>query len=400
MSEKMNGLLRNVAETLQVEELEKLLSEGKQLVIKAGFDPTTADLHLGHFVVLNKLRDFQDIGHRVKFVVGDFTGTIGDPSGRDVTRPPMSQQDLQHNAESYAEQAFKVLDRKATEVVFNSEWLGKLSFADVLHLSAQYTVARMLERDDFSQRHAAGHAIGVHEFLYPLMQGYDSVALSCDIEIGGTDQKFNLLVGRHLQKAWKQRPQVVMMMPILVGLDGKRKMSKSLDNYIGIDEDPSTMLGKIMSLSDATMWEYFELLSSLSGPEIQALKAQTEQGKNPRDIKMSLARELVMRFHSEAEAHAAEEEFIQRFRHGILPEDMQSCELEIEAGDSLPLFKVLQMSALTPSSSEANRMIKQGAVKIDGVKAEDPNIKIGPRKEMVYQVGKRKFMKISLRIKQ
>ena len=395
----MDELLRNVTETLQIEELEKLLGEGKQLVIKCGFDPTAADLHLGHFVVLSKLRDFQDMGHIVKFVVGDFTGMIGDPSGRDITRPPISREDLRANAESYAEQAFKVLKREATEIVFNSEWLEKLSFADILRLSSQYTVARMLERDDFSKRHSEGRAIGIHEFLYPLMQAYDSVVLSCDVEIGGTDQKFNLLVGRHLQKAWDQKPQVVMMMPILVGLDGVRKMSKSLDNYIGIDEDPATMFGKIMSLSDETMWEYFDLLSRLSGADIKGLQAEAEQGKNPRDIKMGLAYELVTRFHDATVATLVEEEFVQRFRHGILPEDMETCEIEIEKGTTLPLFKVLQMSALTSSSSEANRMIKQGAVKISGAKVEDPNTQIDSNQEKVYQVGKRKFMKIVLRNK-
>ena len=354
MSKEIDELLRGVVETLQVDELEKHLASGKSPVIKAGFDPTTADLHLGHVVLLNKLRTFQDMGHVVKFVVGDFTGTIGDPSGRDVTRPPMLKEELRQNANSYAEQAFKVLDRGATEVLFNSDWLEKLLLADVLHLSAQHTVARMLERDDFSQRYAARQTIGLHEFLYPLMQGYDSVVLSCDVEIGGTDQKFNLLVGRHLQKVWKQQPQVVMMMPILVGLDGKRKMSKSLDNYVGITEEPSSMYGKLMSLSDESMWSYFELLSRFSVKEINDLKVSLAEGGNPRDVKMVLARELVAYFHSRAKAQNAEADFIARFRHNQIPDEIELRELIIE-GSSLPLFTVLKMSSLTASSTEASK---------------------------------------------
>ena len=388
-------LLRGVVETLQIEELEQRLAAGRQLAVKAGFDPTVPDLHLGHVVVLNKLRMFQDMGHVVKFVVGDFTGMIGDPSGRDATRKPVPADQLEKNAATYAEQAFAVLDRKATDICFNSHWLQKLSLADTLSLAARHTVARMLERDDFSRRHAAGRAIGVHEFLYPLMQGYDSVVLSCDVELGGTDQKFNLLVGRHLQKASQQAPQVVMMLPLLVGLDGERKMSKSLDNYIGVTEEPASMFGKLMSLSDDLMWHYFDLLSTRSSSGIEQLKTAVADGRNPRDVKMSLAHEIVARFHGAAPAQQAEDQFIALFRRKEMPDEMETRELVTE-DDSLPLFRLLKLSSLTPSTSEANRMVRQGAVRIDGEKIEDAALAIAAGSEHVYQVGKRRFMRVKL----
>ena len=388
-------LLRGVAETLQIEELEQRLDSGKQLVVKVGFDPTSPDLHLGHFVVLNKLRLFQDMGHLVKLVVGDFTGMIGDPSGKDATRPPVSKELIEKNASSYAEQAFIVLDRKATEVCFNSGWLEKLKLADILHLASHQTVARMLERDDFSQRYAAGQPIGIHEFLYPLMQGYDSVVLSCDVEIGGTDQKFNLLVGRYLQKVWKQAPQVVMMMPLLVGLDGKRKMSKSLGNYIGITESPDVMFGKIMSLSDDLMWHYFDLLAFHSSTQVNDLKRSVAEGSNPRDIKMLLASDVIAHFHGKKESENAKTDFIARFRHGQMPDEIESRELAIK-DKSLALPVLLKLVSLTPSTSEATRMIKQGAVRLDGEKVSDTKLMIDTGSEHVFQVGKRQFMKVKL----
>ncbi len=391
----LSELLRGAKEILHTEELERQLDSGKRLVVKAGFDPTSPDLHLGHFVVLNKLRLFQDLGHSVKFVVGDFTGLIGDPSGKDATRPPVSKELIEKNAASYAEQAFKVLNPEATEICFNSKWLGALSLSDVLRLASHHTVARMLERDDFSQRYAAGQPIGIHEFLYPLMQGYDSVVLSSDVELGGADQKFNLLVGRHLQKVWKQAPQVVMMMPLLVGLDGTRKMSKSLDNCIGITESPQAMFGKVMSVSDDLMRHYFDLLSFRPSSELDSLKESVAQGANPRDIKMLLASEIVTRFCGDTAAQAAEADFVARFRHGQMPDDIESDTLTIE-DSALGLATLLKLSSLTPSTSEAIRMIKQGAVRIDGEKVSDIKLPISAGSEHIFQVGKRRFMKIKL----
>lgn len=391
----LSELQRGTKEILQTEDLRQRLDSGKRLIIKAGFDPTSEDLHLGHFVVLNKLRLFQDMGHVVKFLVGDFTGMVGDPSGKDTTRPPVSKEQIEKNAASYAAQAFKVLDREATEVCFNSKWLGELGLSDVLHLASHQTVARMLERDDFSQRYATGQPIGIHEFLYPLMQGYDSVVLSCDVELGGTDQKFNLLVGRYLQKVWQQAPQIVMMMPLLVGLDGKRKMSKSLDNYIGITESPMLMFGKIMSLSDNLMWHYFDLLSLRPSSEIDRLKESVNAGNNPRDIKMLLASEIVARFHDNAKAKQAEADFVARFRHGQMPAEIESSTLTIE-GSGVGLPVLLKLASLTPSTSEATRMIRQGAVRIDGEKVSDIKLMIDIGSEHIFQVGKRRFMRVKL----
>ena len=395
MNENATELLRGTVETLQESELKERLDSGKQLVVKAGFDPTAADLHLGHVVLLNKLRAFQDAGHLVKFVIGDFTGMIGDPSGRDATRLPVSKEQLAKNALTYTKQCFKILDQSATQILFNSSWLEKLSLSELLHISSQYTVARMLERDDFHKRYIAQQSIGVHEFIYPLMQGYDSIVLSCDVELGGSDQKFNLLVGRHLQKAWGQDPQIVMMLPLLVGLDGHRKMSKSLNNYVGIDEEPQSMFGKIMSLSDELMWDYFELLSCLSSAEIEQLKASVKEGKNPRDIKMDLACELISQFHTKTEAQKSKMDFIARFRHNQIPDDIKEIDLHIKE-DALPVYKILQMSSLTSSSSEARRMIEQGAVKINGENVGDVNCVVKVNSTNVYQVGKRKFIKIKL----
>ncbi len=381
-------LLRGAAEVFQREELERRLRERRPLVIKAGFDPTAPDLHLGHTVVINKLREFQLRGHRIKFLIGDFTGMIGDPSGRNVMRAPLSAEEIRDNAKTYARQIYKILDPDETEICFNSEWASCLSAKELVELASKYTVARMLERDDFGKRYAGGQPIAVHEFLYPLMQGYDSVAMKADVELGGTDQKFNLLIGRKLQKDYAQAPQVIITMPLLEGLDGVRKMSKSLDNCIGVDDLPHEMFGKIMSLSDELMWRYYELLSFKPHAEIAALKL----ADNPRDAKAALAGEIVTRFHDANAAVAAARDFDTRFRRGGVPDDVKTCELE--AGeDGLALVAALKASGLTPSTAEAVRMVGQGAVRVDGARVEDRHLKLGAG-GYVVQVGKRRFCRV------
>jgi tyrosyl-tRNA synthetase len=382
-------------EILTESDLKKKLESGKQLIVKAGFDPTAPDLHLGHTVLLNKLRHFQELGHKVIFLIGDFTGQIGDPSGKNKTRPSLGAKELISNAKTYEKQVFKILKKELTEVKFNSEWCDKLGADGLIGLASKYNVARMLERDDFNKRYNANQSIAIHEFLYPLVQGYDSVALKADVECGGTDQKFNLLVGRELQRSYDQDPQVVLTVPILEGLDGTNKMSKSLDNFIGIDEKPNDMFGKIMSISDTLMWRWFELLSFISEKEIKKLKKEVEGGKNPRDVKFLLAEELVDRFHSEGEGNKCKEAFLQRFQKGQMPDDIASLSLKIES-KSIPLVNLLKDSEMTSSTSEAMRLIKQGGVKIDSVKVDDPKLEIQKGSEAIYQVGKRKFLKIKI----
>ncbi|USQ14270.1 tyrosine--tRNA ligase [Legionella lytica] len=387
-------LMRGCEEVLPQQELEKKLQKGTPLKIKAGFDPTAPDLHLGHTVLLNKLRQFQQYGHEVIFLIGDFTAMIGDPTGKNVTRMPLSQETVIENAKTYQEQVFKILDPQKTTVAFNSHWLGQFSAVDLIRLAATHTVARMLERDDFNKRYSSGQPIAIHEFLYPLLQGYDSVALKADVEFGGTDQKFNLLMGRELQKHYGLEPQVVMMMPLIEGLDGVKKMSKSLDNYIGINEPASDMFGKIMSISDELMWRYIDLLSFKTGKEIQELKNSVTQGANPRDIKIDFAKEIIIRFHDQAQAEQAHKEFIERFQKGIIPEDLE--EFSIINDDSLSLAQLLKQMNLTQSTSESIRMVKQGAVKIDGEKAEDPALVLASGQSYVIQVGKRRIAKLHL----
>ena len=389
-------LLRGTEEVLSRAQLEQSLATKKALVVKAGFDPTAPDLHLGHTVLLNKLRQFQLQGHQVVFVIGDFTAMIGDPSGRDATRAPLSPEDIRQNARSYEQQVYKILDPDKTQISFNSAWLGQLSSTELVKLTAKYTVARILERDDFSKRYSNKQPIGIHEFLYPLLQGYDSVAIKADVELGGTDQKFNLLVGRELQKDWQQKPQVVITMPILEGLDGTQKMSKSLGNFIAISDTPRDMFGKLMSVSDPLMWRYFKLLSFLSSAEIEKLECSVAAGANPRDIKFLLAKEMVARFHSPAAAKDAESDFRVRFSQRAMPEEIELCELSISA-DSLPLANLLKMAALVGSTSEANRMISQNAVRIDGIKVESKDVQIKIDDEHVYQIGKRIFKRVVLR---
>ncbi|GAA6186040.1 tyrosine--tRNA ligase [Aliiglaciecola sp. NS0011-25] len=386
---------RGADEILIEEELIAKLKEGKPLKIKAGFDPTAPDLHLGHTVLINKLRTFQSLGHEIIFLIGDFTGMIGDPTGKNVTRKPLSREDIIANAETYKEQVFKILDPEKTTVRFNSEWMDNLGAAGLIKLAARQTVARMLERDDFKKRYNNGQAIAIHEFLYPLVQGWDSVALEADVELGGTDQRFNLLMGRELQKAEGQSQQTVLMMPLLEGLDAVQKMSKSLGNYIGITDAPNEMFGKIMSISDELMWRYFDLLSFRPIEEITQLKQTVENGANPRDIKIELAKEIIARFHSEQAAEGAHQDFIQRFQKNAIPDDIPEIEVAQE-GEGMPIANLLKEANLVGSTSEAMRMIKQGAVKIDGEKVEDTRLLIANSSEAVYQVGKRKFAKIKL----
>jgi tyrosyl-tRNA synthetase len=386
---------RGTDEILLEENLTKKLAENRPLRIKAGFDPTAPDLHLGHTVLINKLRQFQELGHEVIFLIGDFTGMIGDPTGKNVTRKPLTREDVLANAQTYEEQIFKILDPKKTLVVFNSSWMGEMGAADLIQLAAKHTVARMLERDDFSKRYAGGQPIAIHEFLYPLIQGYDSVALKADVELGGTDQKFNLLVGRQLQEAFGQTPQVVLTMPILEGLDGVQKMSKSLGNYIGITEPPDEMFGKLMSISDDLMWRYLELLSARSMAEIEGWRQEVEAGANPRDVKVRLAEEMVERFHSREAAARAHENFVARFRKGAMPDDMPELELG-SAGDGMPIANLLKEAGLVSSTSEALRMIKQGAVRIDGERLEDRGLVCAKGGTRVYQVGKRRFARVKL----
>ena len=393
MKEALSLIKRGTDEILTESDLKKKLESGKQLIIKAGFDPTAPDLHLGHTVLLNKLRHFQDLGHKVIFLIGDFTGQIGDPSGKNKTRPTLGSDELIENAKTYEKQVFKILKKELTEVRFNSEWCNDLGAAGLIRLASKYNVARMLERDDFNKRYSSNQSIAVHEFLYPLVQGYDSVALNADVECGGTDQKFNLLVGRELQRAYDQEPQVVLTVPILEGLDGTNKMSKSLNNFIGIDESPEEMFGKIMSISDELMWRWFELLSFISEKEINNLRQQVDAGTNPRDIKFLLAEELVDRFHETGQGASCRESFLQRFQKGSLPVDIKETSLTIES-DSIPLTNLLKNTDMTSSTSEAMRLIKQGGVKIDSQKVLDPKKEIQKGSEAVYQVGKRKFLKI------
>ncbi len=392
---QLERLKRGADEILVASDFEKKIASGKKLRIKAGFDPTAPDLHLGHTVLINKLKQFQDAGHHILFLIGDFTGMIGDPTGKSTTRPPLTKEDVVENAKSYTEQVFKILDPEKTEVVFNSEWMSKFNAADLIQLAAKHTVARMLERDDFNKRFTGGQSIAIHEFLYPLIQGYDSVALKSDVELGGTDQKFNLLVGRQLQEAYGQAPQVVMTMPILEGLDGVQKMSKSLGNYIGINEDPAEMFGKIMSISDDLMWRYFELLSFKELGEINAWKESCEKGiENPKNIKIRLALELVERFSNAEKAKAAHQEFESRFKHGKLPENIKKVTIKSEAG--LMIANALKESGLTSSTSESYRMIKQGAVRIGGDKVVDKQQTLKQGNEYLVQVGKRKFARITI----
>jgi tyrosyl-tRNA synthetase len=395
MKEALSLIKRGTDEILTESDLKKKLESGKQLIIKAGFDPTAPDLHLGHTVLLNKLRHFQDLGHKVIFLIGDFTGQIGDPSGKNKTRPTLGSDELIENAKTYEKQVFKILKKELTDVRFNSEWCNDLGAAGLIGLASKYNVARMLERDDFNKRYNSNQSIAVHEFLYPLVQGYDSVALNADVECGGTDQKFNLLVGRELQRAYDQEPQVVLTVPILEGLDGTNKMSKSLNNFIGIDESPEEMFGKIMSISDELMWRWFELLSFISEKEINNLRQQVDEGTNPRDIKFLLAEELVDRFHETGQGASCRESFLQRFQKGSLPDDIKETSLTIES-DSIPLTNLLKNTDMTSSTSEAMRLIKQGGVKIDSQKVLDPKKEIQKGSEAVYQVGKRKFLKIRI----
>ena len=395
MKEALAIIKRGTDEILTESDLKKKLESGKQLVVKAGFDPTAPDLHLGHTVLLNKLRHFQDLGHKVIFLIGDFTGQIGDPSGKNKTRPTLSSEELVANAKTYEKQVFKILKKELTEVRFNSEWCNKLGADGLIKLASKYNVARMLERDDFNKRYNANQSIAIHEFLYPLVQGYDSVALEADVECGGTDQKFNLLVGRELQRAFDQEPQVVLTVPILEGLDGINKMSKSLNNYIAIDDEPNEMFGKIMSISDTLMWRWFELLSFMPEKEIKSLKKQMEGGANPRDIKFLLAEELVDRFHSEGEGGKCKEAFLQRFQKGQMPEDIPSLTIKID-GDTIALPNLLKNTEMVSSTSEAMRLIKQGGVKIDSVKVDDPKLEIQKSSDAIYQVGKRKFARVKV----
>ena len=386
---------RGAAEILPEAGLLAKLQLGRPLRIKAGFDPTAPDLHLGHTVLLNKLYQFQRLGHQVQFLIGDFTGMIGDPTGKNQTRPPLTADQIAHNAETYQAQVFKILDPEKTDVLFNSTWMNKLGAEGLIKLAARHTVARMLERDDFAQRYQAGQAIAIHEFLYPLVQGWDSVAMETDIELGGTDQKFNLLVGRQLQEQVGQAPQVILTLPLLEGLDGVRKMSKSLDNYIGITEPPEAMFGKIMSISDELMWRYFELLSFREMADIEQLQAQVADGLNPRDVKFMLGEELVGRFHNAADAEQAKAQFIARFRQGAMPDEMPEVTLPAENG-GLVITQVLKQAGLVPSTSDAMRMIKQSAVRLDGEKIADKHLVLAAGTTVVCQVGKRKFARVRL----
>jgi|TARA_B100001093_G_scaffold298054_1_gene284206 tyrosyl-tRNA synthetase len=396
MKDALKIINRGTDEILTESDLKKKLDSGKQLLVKAGFDPTAPDLHFGHTVLLNKLRHFQDLGHKVVFLIGDFTGRIGDPSGKNKTRPTVDSDDLIENAKTYKKQVFKILKEDLTEVKFNSEWCDQLGADGLIKLASKYNVARMLERDDFNKRFTSNKSIAIHEFLYPLVQGYDSVALQADVECGGTDQKFNLLVGRELQRDYDQEPQVVITVPILEGLDGEKKMSKSLDNYIAIDEEPNEMFGKIMSISDNLMWRWFELLSFLPEEEILKLKTEMEEGRNPRDIKFILAEELVDRFHNEGDGKNCKEIFLNRFQKGKMPEDIETFEVDIE-NDSIPLVNLLKDTKMITSVSEGNRLIKQGGIKINKEKVDDTRHEISKGSKNIYQVGKRKFLKIKVK---
>lgn len=393
VAEALEIIRRGTDEILLESDLTERLAAGRPLRIKAGFDPTAPDLHLGHTVLLNKMRQLQEMGHEILFLIGDFTGMIGDPSGKNETRPPLSREEIEANAATYSQQVFRILDPDKTKVMFNSEWMGQFSATDLIRLAATHTVARMLERDDFSKRYAGGQPIAIHEFLYPLVQGYDSVAMKADIELGGTDQKFNLLMGRELQKHFGQKPQTVITLPLLVGLDGEKKMSKSLGNYIGIMESPDDIFGKVMSISDETMWVYFDLVSFRPLSEVKSLREQVKQGKNPRDVKFELAKEIVARFHDAAAADLAMQAFIARFSQGVIPDEVPEAVLSV-GKDGLPLANVMKMAGLAPSTSEALRLLSQGAVRIDGERVSEHNCTAG--KSFILQVGKRRISRIIL----
>ena len=394
--EESLAIIKRGADELLIEsELVEKLKTGRPLRVKAGFDPTAPDLHLGHTVLINKLRHFQDLGHHVMFLIGDFTGMIGDPSGKNTTRPPLTREQIMENARTYQDQVFKILDPEKTEICFNSGWIEALGTAGMIKLAASYTVARMLERDDFAKRYRNGQPIAVHEFLYPLCQGYDSVALKSDIELGGTDQKFNLLVGRELQKHYGQTPQCVLMMPLLEGLDGVNKMSKSLGNYVGISEPPREIFGKLMSVSDDLMWRYFDLLSFRPNAEIARFKQEVAEGRNPRDLKVLLGQEIVARFHSAQAADDALADFEARFRQGAIPDDVPEVTLTSVNGE-LGIAQLLKQAGLVSSTSDALRMIEQGGVKIDGERIEDKKLLLKAGSKLVVQIGKRKFARVIL----
>lgn len=386
---------RGADEIILEDELRAKLEQGKPLRVKTGFDPTAPDLHLGHTVLINKMRHFQELGHHVMFLIGDFTGLIGDPSGRDVTRKPLTPEKLAGNAETYKQQVFKILDPVKTEICFNSEWGNALGSAGMIKLASRYTVARMLERDDFKKRYAGNQSISIHEFLYPLMQGYDSVVMRADVELGGTDQKFNLLVGRELQKEDGQAPQIALTMPILEGLDGKKKMSKTLDNYVGIDEPANEMFGKLMSISDELMWRYYELLSFRSLDEVRSLRREVEEGRNPRQVKVELALEIVARFHDEKAAGRAEREFNARFRQGAMPSEIDDKMVQVD-GDAIPVAGLLKKSGLVSSTSDGIRMLKQGAVRIDSERVEDGALPVPVGATHIFQVGKRRIARVTV----
>ncbi len=393
--DQLKVIKRGCDEVLIELELIDRLRAGERLRVKAGFDPTAPDLHLGHTVLINKLRQLQDLGHTILFLIGDFTGMIGDPTGKNTTRPPLTREELARNAKTYTAQVFKILDPDRTEVLFNSAWMDTCSAADLIRLAATHTVARMLERDDFGKRYRERQPIAIHEFLYPLVQGYDSVVMRADMELGGTDQKFNLLMGRELQKHYRQKPQVILTMPLLEGLDGVNKMSKSLGNYVGIDEPPGEIFGKLMSVSDALMWRYIELLSFASLATVGGWKQEVAAGRNPRDIKVAFAQEIVERFHGPAAARTAAADFEARFRDGGVPEDMPEVRLDSH-GSALPISQVLKQAGLTTSTSEALRMVEQGGVKVNGEKVSDKSLKLATGASIVLQVGKRKFARVTI----
>ena len=395
MKESLELIKRGIDEVLTEDDLVSKLKSKKQLIIKVGFDPTAPDLHLGHTVILNKMRHFQDLGHKVVFLVGDFTGRIGDPSGKNKTRPSLDKEELEKNAKTYSDQVFKILNKDLTDIRFNSEWCEDLGADGIIGLASKYNLGRMLERDDFSKRYKANQQIAIHEFLYPLIQAYDSIALNADVEMGGTDQKFNLLVGRELQRAFDQEPQVCITLPILEGLGGTNKMSKSLDNYVGINEAPDEMFGKIMSISDDLMWRWFELLSFKPINEINELKKEVKSGMNPRDAKILLAEEIIERFHSKKDAENAKNTFLDRFQKGAKPKDIETFSISLDDGD-IAIGNLLKESGLVQSTSEAMRLVKQGAVKINDEKINDPKLSIEKNQELLVQVGKRRFLKIKI----
>ena len=392
MKESLELIKRGIDEVLTEDDLVSKLKSKKQLTVKVGFDPTAPDLHLGHTVILNKMRHFQDLGHKVVFLIGDFTGRIGDPSGKNKTRPSLDKEELEKNAKTYSDQVFKILNKDLTDIRFNSEWCEDLGADGIIGLASKYNLGRMLERDDFSKRYKANQQIAIHEFLYPLIQAYDSIALNADVEMGGTDQKFNLLVGRELQRAFDQEPQVCITLPILEGLDGTNKMSKSLDNYVGINEDPDEMFGKIMSISDDLMWRWFELLSFRPINEVNELKKEVKSGMNPRDTKISLAEEIIERFHSKEDAENAKNTFLDRFQKGAKPKEIETYSISLD--DDIAIGNLLKESGLVQSTSEAMRLVKQGAVKINDEKIDDPKLSIEKNQELLVQVGKRRFLKI------